>query len=160
MRIWKFIHGTTKYQTFYSFSIRLTKVNPYELKPQLIELLESLGHEVENLGTDGPDSVDYPDHAHPLASSIEEGRNDLGIAICGSGNGINITLNKHKGIRSALCWNEELADLARQHNDANVVALPARFISDEIAKRIVQRFLTAEFEGGRHQRRVDKIACA
>jgi ribose 5-phosphate isomerase B len=132
----------------------------YELKPQLIELLESLGHEVENFGTDGPDSVDYPDHAHPLASSIEEGRNDLGIAICGSGNGINITLNKHKGIRSALCWNEELADLARQHNDANVVALPARFISDEIAKRIVQRFLTAEFEGGRHQRRVDKIACA
>lgn len=132
----------------------------YELKPQLIELLESLGHEVENFGTDGPDSVDYPDHAHPLASSIEEGRNDLGIAICGSGNGINITLNKHKGIRSALCWNEELADLARQHNDANVVALPARFISDEIAKRIVQRFLTAEFKGGRHQRRVDKIACA
>lgn len=132
----------------------------YELKPQLIELLESLGHEVENFGTDGPDSVDYPDHAHPLASSIEEGRNDLGIAICGSGNGINITLNKHKGIRSALCWNEELADLARQHNDANVVALPARFISDEMAKRIVQRFLTAEFEGGRHQRRVDKIACA
>ncbi len=132
----------------------------YELKPQLIELLESLGPEVENFGTDGPDSVDYPDHAHPLASSIEEGRNDLGIAICGSGNGINITLNKHKGIRSALCWNEELADLARQHNDANVVALPARFISDEMAKRIVQRFLTAEFEGGRHQRRVDKIACA
>lgn len=132
----------------------------YELKPQLIELLESLGHEVENFGTDGPDSVDYPDHAHPLASSIEEGRNNLGIAICGSGNGINITLNKHKGIRSALCWNEELADLARQHNDANVVALPARFITDEMAKRIVQRFLTAEFEGGRHQRRVDKIACA
>lgn len=132
----------------------------YELKPQLIELLESLGHEVENFGTDGPDSVDYPDHAHPLASSIEEGRNELGIAICGSGNGINMTLNKHEGIRSALCWNEELADLARQHNDANVVALPARFITDEMAKRIVQRFLTAEFEGGRHQRRVDKIACA
>ena len=131
----------------------------YELKPQLIELLESLGHEVENFGTDGPDSVDYPDHAHPLASSIEEGRNELGIAICGSGNGINMTLNKHEGIRSALCWNEELADLARQHNDANVVALPARFITDEMAKRIVQRFLTAEFEGGRHQRRVDKIAC-
>lgn len=132
----------------------------YELKPQLIELLESLGHEVENFGTDGLDSVDYPDHAHPLASSIEEGRNELGIAICGSGNGINMTLNKHEGIRSALCWNEELADLARQHNDANVVALPARFITDEMAKRIVQRFLTAEFEGGRHQRRVDKIACA
>lgn len=132
----------------------------YELKPQLIELLESLGHEVENFGTDGLDSVDYPDHAHPLASSIEEGRNELGIAICGSGNGINMTLNKHEGIRSALCWNEELADLARQHNDANVIALPARFITDEMAKRIVQRFLTAEFEGGRHQRRVDKIACA
>ncbi|QTN38231.1 ribose 5-phosphate isomerase B [Cryomorphaceae bacterium] len=132
----------------------------YELKPQLTELLESLGHEVENFGTDGPDSVDYPDHAHPLATSIEEGRNELGIAICGSGNGINMTLNKHEGIRSALCWNEELADLARQHNDANVVALPARFITDEMAKRIVQRFLTAEFEGGRHQRRVDKIACA
>ena len=132
----------------------------YELKPQLIELLESLGHEVENFGTDGLDSVDYPDHAHPLASSLEEGRNELGIAICGSGNGINMTLNKHEGIRSALCWNEELADLARQHNDANVVALPARFITDEMAKRIVQRFLTAEFEGGRHQRRVDKIACA
>ena len=132
----------------------------YELKPQLIQLLESLGHEVENFGTDGPDSVDYPDHAHPLAQSVEQGRNALGIAICGSGNGINMTLNKHKGIRSALCWNEELADLARQHNDANVLAVPARFVTNEMAKRIVQRFIKAEFEGGRHQRRVDKIHCA
>jgi len=132
----------------------------YSLKDVLIKKLQELGHEVENFGTNGPDSVDYPDYAHPLAESIEKGKNDLGIAICGSGNGINMTMNKHKDIRSALCWNEELADLARQHNDANVLALPARFINEHMAVRITERFLSAEFEGGRHQKRVDKIACS
>ena len=132
----------------------------YSLKEVLIKKLQELGHEVENFGTNGPDSVDYPDYAHPLAESIEKGKNDLGIAICGSGNGINMTMNKHKDIRSALCWNEELADLARQHNDANVLALPARFINEHMAVRITERFLSAEFEGGRHQKRVDKIACS
>lgn len=132
----------------------------YSLKEVLIKRLQELGHEVENFGTDGPDSVDYPDYAHPLAESIETGKNDLGIAICGSGNGINMTMNKHNDIRSALCWNEELADLARQHNDANVLALPARFINEHMALRIMDRFLAAEFEGGRHQKRVEKIACS
>lgn len=132
----------------------------FELKPVLIDHLKSLGHEVVNFGTDGQDSVDYPDFAHPLAKAVESNEVELGIAICGSGNGINMTMNKHAGIRSALCWNEELADLARQHNNANVLALPARFISEEMGKRITERFLNAEFEGGRHERRVNKIACA
>lgn len=132
----------------------------YSLKEVLIKRLQELGHEVENFGTDGPGSVDYPDYAHPLAASIEKGKNDLGIAICGSGNGINMTMNKHNDIRSALCWNEELADLARQHNDANVLALPARFINEHMALRIMDRFLSAEFEGGRHQKRVEKIGCS
>jgi len=132
----------------------------YELKAVLIGRLKELGHEVQNFGTDGLESVDYPDYAHPLAESVEKGINDLGIAICGSGNGINMTMNKHKDIRSALCWNEELADLARQHNDANVLALPARFINEHMATRITERFLSATFEGGRHANRVNKIACS
>lgn len=132
----------------------------YELKPILIDHLQTLGYEVVNFGTDGSDSVDYPDFAHPLAEAVEKSEVELGIAICGSGNGINMTMNKHAEIRSALCWNEELADLARQHNNANVLALPARFISEEMAKRITERFLKAEFEAGRHERRVNKIACA
>ncbi len=132
----------------------------YELKPKLIEHLQQLGHEVVNFGMDRPDSVDYPDYAHPLAEAVERYEVELGIAICGSGNGINMTVNKHADIRSALCWNEELADLARQHNKANVLALPARFITEEMAKRITERFLKAEFEGGRHERRVNKIPCA
>ncbi len=131
----------------------------YELKSFLVRHLGSLGHEVDNFGTDSPEPVDYPDLAHPLAISVEEGLNELGIAICGSGNGINMAMNKHVGIRSALCWNEELADLARQHNNANVLVLPARFINREMGRRIMERFLTAEFEGGRHERRISKIPC-
>jgi ribose 5-phosphate isomerase B len=105
-------------------------------------------------------SVDYPDYVHPLSKSLEAGEFDLGIVICGSGNGVAITANKHQGIRAALCWNEELAALARQHNDANVLAIPARFISYELAERIAEIFLTTPFEGGRHQSRVNKIACS
>ena len=106
------------------------------------------------------DCVDYPDYCHAVAISVNKGDADLGIVICGSGNGINMTVNKHQNIRGALCWTPEIAALARQHNDANVVAIPARFISSEQAKLIIKEFLSQEFEGGRHQRRVGKIACS
>ena len=132
----------------------------YEMKVQLVGYLKEQGHKVHDLGPDSDTSVDYPDYAHPLATAIEKGEHDLGVALCGSGNGINMTLNKHQGIRSALCWTAEISVLARQHNNANICALPARFISFELAKEIVEDFLTTEFEGGRHQRRVNKIACA
>lgn len=130
----------------------------YQYKEALKKELVALGHEVNDFGPNNEDSCDYPDIAHPLAISVEEGESKLGIAICGSGNGINMTLNKHKGIRSALCWNEELAEFARLHNNANILALPARFISFDIAKACANKFINTEFEGGRHQRRVDKIA--
>ena len=129
----------------------------FELKAKITEQLIKLGHEVKNFGTDGPQSVDYPDHVHPLANEVSSGSADLGILICGSGNGVCITANKHKGIRAALCWLPELGALARQHNNANVLCLPARFISDYIASEIVSSFLNASFEGGRHQNRVSKI---
>ena len=122
--------------------------------------MKELGYEVKDFGTYSPESMDYPDVAHPLAESVEKGEVELGIALCGSGNGISMTLNKHQGVRAALCWNEELAALARQHNDANVLSLPARFISLDLAKRIVRTFLDSSFEGGRHLRRVQKIPCA
>lgn len=131
----------------------------YEYKQRIVEELKGRGIEVEDFGTHSLDSMDYPDVAHPVAESVEAGQSDLGIVICGSGNGINITVNKHQGIRSALCWNTELAELARQHNNANVLALPARFIDYSTALDCVNAFLNTEFEGGRHQRRVDKIAC-
>lgn len=131
----------------------------FDYKEAIKPFIESLGHEVEDFGPQTGDSVDYPDFAHPLSSSVEEGKNDLGILICGSGNGVAITANKHQGIRAALCWNEELAALARQHNNANVLCLPARFIDLDLAKKLVETFLTTEFEGGRHGRRVDKICC-
>lgn len=130
-----------------------------EIKKEVISLLHSKGIETQDFGTNTPDSVDYPDFAHPVADMVESGEADLGIVICGSGNGINMTVNKHQGIRSALCWEEELASLARQHNNANVLALPARFISIEKALACVNAFLDAEFEGGRHERRVGKISC-
>jgi len=130
-----------------------------EYKAKLIEHLKNKGFEVENFGTDSPDSVDYPDFAHPVASSVEEGKNDLGILICGSANGVAMTANKHQGIRAAICWTEELAALAREHNNANVVCLPARFVSYELAEKIVDSFFSHDFEGGRHARRVDKIGC-
>ncbi|HPH52727.1 MAG: ribose 5-phosphate isomerase B [Bacteroidales bacterium] len=130
----------------------------FELKEFLKPYLQSMRYEIIDFGTHSTDSMDYPDTAHPLAEALECGEVNYGIAICGSGNGIAMTLNKHQGVRAALCWNPELGALARQHNDANVLSLPARFISRELALEIVRSFLSAEFEGGRHKRRVDKIA--
>lgn len=129
------------------------------LKGKIIQFLESKGYQVEDFGCFSEESIDYPDFAHPVAEMVEQNIGMLGILICGSGNGINMTANKHKGIRSALCWNKEIAELARQHNDANIIALPARFISEEEALDLVDTFLGTAFEGGRHQRRVDKISC-
>ena len=129
------------------------------LKGKIIKFLETHGYQVKDFGCFSEESIDYPDYAHPVAEMVEQNKGMLGILICGSGNGINMTANKHKGIRSALCWNEEIAALARQHNDANIIALPARFISEELALEIVKTFLGTEFEGGMHQRRIDKISC-
>ena len=131
----------------------------YQLKEQLKEFLKEKGHVLKDFGTYSEDSTDYPDYAHPLAQSVQKKEVDFGILMCGSGNGINMTANKHQGIRAALCWEEELAKFARQHNNANVISLPARFISFEEAKNIVNTFLNTEFEGGRHEKRVDKINC-
>lgn len=129
----------------------------YELKRRLVERLEKAGWTVTDRGTNSGDSVDYPDHAHAVAADVQEGRSPFGVLICGSGNGVNITANKHHGVRSALAWTPEVARLAREHNDANVLALPARFISEEEAEGILDAFLGAHFEGGRHARRVEKI---
>jgi ribose 5-phosphate isomerase B len=131
----------------------------FEYKVKLIQMLASKGYEVKDFGPHSSDSVDYPDFVHPLSSAVERGEFEFGIVICGSGNGVAITANKHQGIRAALCWNEELAALSRQHNDANVLALPARFIPYEQAERLAEIFLETAFEGGRHQNRVAKIAC-
>lgn len=131
----------------------------YEYKDYLKVMLTEAGHDVTDFGTDGPDSVDYPDYVHPLASSIESGSTDLGILICGSANGVCMTANKHQGVRAAIAWQTDIAALARQHNNANVVCLPARFISKHLASSIVNIFINTAFEGGRHQRRVDKIGC-
>lgn len=117
-------------------------------------------YEIQDFGTHSLDSVDYPDFVHPAASSVENGDNELGILICGSGQGVQITANKHQQIRCALAWMPEIAALSRQHNNANMVALPARFIAKELALEIVDKFLTTDFEGGRHQNRVNKIACS
>ena len=132
----------------------------FEYKAKLVSKLESQGYEVKDFGPFSTASVDYPDYVHPLCSAIEAGEFELGIVICGSGNGVAITANKHQGIRAALCWDNELAALARQHNNANVIALPARFIAYELAEQLVETFLTTEFEGGRHLNRVNKIACS
>lgn len=132
----------------------------FEYKGKLIQKLESQGYEVKDFGPFSTASVDYPDYVHPLSTAVENGEYDLGIVICGSGNGVAITANKHQGIRAALVWNKELAALARQHNNANVVALPARFIAYELAEEITEVFLTTDFEGGRHANRVNKIACS
>ncbi|MEB2783089.1 ribose 5-phosphate isomerase B [Algoriphagus persicinus] len=131
-----------------------------EYKAKMISKLESQGYEVKDFGPFSDASVDYPDYVHPLSTAIENGEYELGIVICGSGNGVAITANKHQGIRAALCWNEELASLCRQHNNANVIALPARFITYELAEKLAEIFLTTDFEGGRHQNRVSKIACS
>ena len=129
-----------------------------DYKFDIIKALEA-EHEFTNFGTDASDSVDYPDFVHPLAESIEKGDCELGILICGSGNGVCMTANKHQDVRAALCWTEEISALARQHNNANVVCIPARFVSFEEAKAIVTKFLSEPFEGGRHERRVNKISC-
>lgn len=130
----------------------------FEYKTQLIEMLKNAGWQVEDKGTYSADSTDYPDYAHPVANMIEEGKAAAGVLICGSGNGICMTANKHKGIRAALCWNTELAELARQHNNANVICLPARFVSIDLAKEMTEKFLATPFEGGRHEKRVNKIS--
>jgi len=129
----------------------------FRLKEKLVSWLISSRYEVKDLGCFSEDSVDYPDYAHPLALAVEKGDFDYGITICGSGNGISMASNKHQKIRSAVCWNEEIGRLARSHNDANVCALPGRFISEAEAILIIKTFLTTEFEGGRHKRRIDKI---
>ena len=129
----------------------------FEMKQFLIEKLTEAGYEIMDYGTHTPESVDYPDMIHPLASDIENGVYPLGIILCGSGNGAQMTANHHHNVRAALCWNVELARLARQHNDANILALPGRFITNELAWEMVQIFLNTDFEGGRHARRVEKI---
>lgn len=132
----------------------------YELKEKIKNYLETKGYILKDFGCYSDESIDYPDFGHPVATMVQNESNTLGILICGSGNGINMTANKHQGIRSALCWNKEIAMLARQHNDANIIALPARFISEEEAYEIIDVFLNTAFEGGRHQKRIDKIPCS
>jgi ribose 5-phosphate isomerase B len=127
------------------------------LKQEILELLQLHGHTVINVGTNAEESVDYPDFAHHVAQLLTNNQVDRGIVVCGSGNGVNITVNKYAQVRSALCWTVEIAALARQHNDANVIAIPARFVSQELALEMITVFLATVFEGGRHQKRVEKI---
>ncbi|TDE06800.1 ribose 5-phosphate isomerase B [Flavobacterium hiemivividum] len=129
-----------------------------EYKKAIVDMLKAKGYEVTNYGTDSSDSVDYPDFAHPVATDVAEGKVDFGIIICGSGNGIAMSANKHSKVRAALCWMKEIAALARQHNDANIISIPARYTSIPQALEMVETFLNTEFEGGRHQNRVNKIA--
>lgn len=131
----------------------------YEYKAQLKAQLSDKGYELKDFGTHSADSVDYPDFAHPVAEAVEGNDFEFGVLICGSANGVAMAANKHQGIRAAICWTEEIASLARQHNDANIVCIPARFVSAEEMLTIVDRFLTTDFEGGRHANRVGKIAC-
>lgn len=130
----------------------------YELKLKIKAWLEEQGATVTDHGCHSNESCDYPDFAHPCASQVESGEADFGVIICGTGNGISMTANKHQGVRAALCWDTPLAELARQHNNANVLGLPARFISEEKAMEVVKAFFSTDFEGGRHERRVNKIA--
>jgi ribose 5-phosphate isomerase B len=129
----------------------------FYLKEKIITYLKDEKYEVKDFGSSSDESVDYPDYAHPLADAVARGDFDLGISICATGNGINMTVNKHQGIRGALCWNEEIARLARAHNDANICALAGRFISESEALLIVKTFVQTEFEFGRHKRRIEKI---
>ena len=129
----------------------------YELKEIVKRYLEGEGASVYDFGTHSSESCDYPDYAHPLAEAVEKGACEYGVAICGSANGIAMTVNKHQGCRAAICWKPELAELARKHNDANVLGLPARFIEPELAIEVLKTFFSNDFEGGRHQRRVEKI---
>ncbi len=129
----------------------------FEYKKALMDFLKE--HPVKDFGTYDSHSVDYPDFAHPVAGAVEKDEFTIGILICGSANGVAMTANKHQGIRAAICWDEELAELARSHNNANILCLPARFISLDLAKRIVNKFIDTQFEGGRHLNRVNKISC-
>lgn len=131
----------------------------FAYKSQLVTFLQAIGYTVKDFGTDSADSADYPDFAHPVATAVEKDEVAFGILVCGSANGVAITANKHQGIRAAICWLPEIASLARQHNNANVLCLPARFVSVPEAETMVRTFLSTAFEGGRHQNRVQKIAC-
>lgn len=131
----------------------------FEYKQALISFLDGKGATYKDFGTHSTDSVDYPDFAHPVATEVESGKAAFGILICGSANGVAITANKHQGIRAAICWGEELAELARKHNDANVLCIPARFVREKDAEKMLDVFMNTDFEGGRHQNRVDKISC-
>ncbi|MCE3297149.1 MAG: rpiB [Crocinitomicaceae bacterium] len=142
----------------------MTKILPigcdhagFELKTKIIAFLEQQGYKIDDKGCYSTESIDYPDFAHPVAEAVENHPEMLGILLCGSGNGINMTANKHQGVRAALCWTPEIARLAREHNNANILTLPARFIEEQTALDIVEVFLSTEFEGGRHQKRVEKI---
>lgn len=130
-----------------------------QYKFEIVKFLEKKGYKVLNFGTDTDESMDYPDSIHPVANAVESGEADFGITLCGSGNGAQMAANKHQGIRAALCWNNELVALARAHNNANVLSIPARFVTAQQALDFVDIFLTTEFEGGRHQTRIDKICC-
>jgi ribose 5-phosphate isomerase B len=130
-----------------------------EYKKAIVAMLEAKGHQVTNYGTDSEDSVDYPDYGHAVAKDVSETRADFGIVICGSGNGIAMTVNKYPEVRAGLCWTKEIAVLTRLHNNANIISIPARFTSIPQAVEMVEAFLNTDFEGGRHQNRVDKISC-
>jgi len=132
----------------------------YEYKSFLKKKLEAWGHKVTDFGTDGPDSVDYPDFAHPVAEQVDTKKAKLGVLICGSANGVAMAANKHQNVRAAICWEAELAKLARTHNNANVICIPARFVTKRMAGSMLKAFLNTKFEGGRHKRRVGKIACS
>ena len=131
----------------------------FDCKEDLISFLEAEKMEFKDFGTYSKDSVDYPDFAHPVALAVEKGEASFGILLCGSANGVAITANKHQGVRAAICWGEELAELARKHNNANVLCVPARFLTDGLAEKILDVFMNTEFEAGRHEKRVEKIDC-
>jgi ribose 5-phosphate isomerase B len=131
----------------------------FEYKNDVAAWLQQQGYAVKDFGTNGPQSVDYPDFAHPTAVSVESGEAELGILFCGSANGVAITANKHQSIRAAICWQKDIAELARKHNNANILCIPARFIALDLAKNIIETFIATEFEGGRHQLRVNKMGC-
>lgn len=131
----------------------------FEYKQYVISFLEGKGLKFKDFGPASADSVDYPDFAHPVATAVESGDCSAGILLCGSGNGVAITANKHQGIRAALCWDKEIAELARKHNNANILCVPARFVTEEVAEEMVAAFIDTAFEGGRHQNRVSKISC-
>ncbi|HMU44928.1 MAG TPA: ribose 5-phosphate isomerase B [Chitinophagaceae bacterium] len=132
----------------------------YDYKEDLISFIEGKGLPFKDYGTHSKDSVDYADFAHPVSTAVENGEASFGILLCGSANGVAMTANKHQGIRAAVCWGEELAQLAREHNNANIICIPARFVREGDAEKMVALFITSDFEGGRHLRRVEKIACA